>query len=222
VTDYVLLHSTGQAASGWDRVAASLREKGAVVHTMDLPNDPMLHAQDFAGILAEAFNGVEPPVVVAHSGAGPLLPAAATALGARLQVWLAAWVPHEELTFMQDVREHLGEAFDPGWVGKDPIADDDVAQEFLYHDCDGETVAWALSTRREFYPEGAYNERIALNTDVASVYISAIRDRTILPTWQERMARERLGVEPITIDSGHCPNVSQPRELGNLLLRISP
>jgi Alpha/beta hydrolase family len=215
------MHSTGQAAAGWDRLAAQLRAEGAAVHAMDLPNDPQLRAQDFARLLADAFGEVESPIVLAHSGAGPLLPAAATALAARLQVWLAAWVPDPKLTFLEDARAHLGEAFEPGWIGQDPISDDDVAQRFLYHDADAEALSWALTTRREFYPEGVYNERIGLNTQIPSLYVGATEDRTILPAWQQKMARERLGVEPVMIESGHCPNVSRPRALSDLLLRVA-
>lgn len=218
MNDYVLLHSTGQAASGWDRVAARLRELGATAHAIDLPNDATLRTQDFADILVDAFGRIESPIVVAHSGAGPLLPATATALGARLQVWLAAWVPDRELSFVEDVRAHLDQAFEPGWVGKDPITDDAAARHFLYHDCDDEARAWAFATRREFYPEGVYDERITLNSSIPSVYIAATDDRTIRAAWQQTMARERLGVEPIMIESGHCPNVSRPLELSRLLL----
>lgn len=221
MNDYVLLHSTGQAASGWDRLSTRLRELGAEAHAMDLPNDPRLRAQDFADILATTFGGIESPIVVAHSGAGPLLPAAATALAARLQVWLAAWVPNDTMTFNEDVRAHLGEAFDPDWIGKDPITDEAAAQRFLYHDCNDEALAWALTTRREFYPAGVYDEVTTLNRTIPSIYIAATQDRTIVPAWQETMARERLHVEPITIASGHCPNVSQPQNLAILLLQAA-
>jgi pimeloyl-ACP methyl ester carboxylesterase len=173
---------------------------------------------DFADILVDAFGELESPIVVAHSGAGPVLPAAAAALGARLQIWLAAWVPNGTLTFMEDVRANLAEAFDPGWVGKDPITDDAAARQFLYHDCDEESLAWALTTRREFYPKGAYNEMIRPNRQIPSVYILATEDRTILPDWQRRMARERLDVEPVEIVAGHCPNVSRPAALADVLV----
>ena len=194
---------------------------GATAHAIDLPNDATLRAQDFANLLVDAFGRIEAPIVVAHSGAGPILPATATALGARLQVWLAAWVPDRETTFIEDVRAHLPRAFDPDWIGKDPIADDAAAQHFLYHDCDDEARDWAFTTRREFYPEGVYNELIALDNSIPSVYIGAADDRTILPAWQQTMARDRLGVEPIMIESGHCPNVSRPLELSRLLTQAA-
>jgi hypothetical protein len=35
------------------------------------------------------------------------------------------------------------------------------------------------------------------------------------------MARERLGVEPIELPSGHCPNVSRPDQLAEILVDIA-
>jgi hypothetical protein len=52
------------------------------------------------------------------------------------------------------------------------------------------------------------------------VHALAAHDRTIRPAWQRRMARERLGVEPIEIASGHCPNVSQPDRLAEILVDL--
>jgi hypothetical protein len=35
------------------------------------------------------------------------------------------------------------------------------------------------------------------------------------------MARERLGVEPIEIATGHCPNVSAPDRLAGILVEVT-
>jgi hypothetical protein len=219
--EFVLIHSTGQSAAGWDRLVRELEAGGATGHTIDLPNDqPDLRAADYARITAERFSALQRPVVVAHSGSGPLLPAIAEALGASRQVWLAAWVPDSAASFHTDVRANLEAAFNPDWIGQDPSADADVAQRFLYHDCDEEALSWALTTRREFYPSGAYDEQISLYQAAPSSYVLATEDRTIRPTWQAQMARKRLGVEPLTINAGHCPNVSRPVELAALLLAL--
>ena len=93
--------------------------------------------------------------------------------------------------------------------------------EFLFHDCDDETFAWAMATQRDFLPRAVYEERIPLYDSMPSVYIVARSDRTIRPEWQRRIARERLRVEPLEIDSGHCPNVSRPGELANLLAAVA-
>ena len=125
---------------------------------------------------------------------------------------------------MTDPRTHgcsRRAAFHPDWIGKDPIEDDSAAAAFLYHDCDDSLLAWALSTRRLFLPRGVYGERLLLAPEIPSTYVVAAHDRTIRPEWQRRMARDRLGIEPIEIPTGHCPNVSQPDRLAELLVDIA-
>ena len=218
VADVVLIHSTGQGAAGWKRVVDALGRRGIKGHPVELPDDQSMTAADFACLVREQTGPASAPVVLAHSGSGPLLPGTARLLGAAHQVWLAAWVPAAGRSFTEDVRANLTEAFDEAWVGKDPIGDDAVAREFLYHDCDEATLQWALATRRSFYPAAVYQEALSLAPEVPSTYIVATGDRTIRPAWQRRMARERLGVEPAELVSGHCPNVSQPERLADLIL----
>jgi hypothetical protein len=221
VHDVVLIHSTGQGAAGWERVVHALAGRGQTAHAVELPSDPDLLAADYAGLIRRQVGAIAAPIVLAHSGAGPLLPAAARALKARHQIWLAAWVPDPEASFVEDTRRHLQAAFDPDWIGKDPTEDDAVAAAFLYHDCDDAALAWALSTRRLFLPLGVYGERLPLAPEIPSTYIVAAYDRTIRPEWQRHMARQRLGVEPLQVPSGHCPNVSQPDRLAELLVDVA-
>jgi Alpha/beta hydrolase family len=218
---FVLIHSTGQGAAGWDLVVEALSGRGFTSHAVELPNDPDLRAADYAELIRRQVGAGAPQVVLAHSGSGPLLPDAARALDARRQVWLAAWVPVPDASFAEDVDVHAVAAFNPAWIGVDPIDDDAVAATFLYHDCDEATLEWALSTRRLFVPRAVYSERISLAPDIPSAYIVAGDDRTMRPEWQRRMARERLGVEPIEIPSGHCPNVSRPDRLAEILVEIA-
>jgi pimeloyl-ACP methyl ester carboxylesterase len=199
----------------------ALADQGQAAEAVELPNDPQLGAEDFAEVMRAQVSDVVTPTVVVHSGSGPLLPAAARAFGARHQVWLAAWVPDGGATFAKDVADHAADAFNPAWVGQDPTRDDAVAKEFVYHDCDEGTLVWALSTRRLFVPRAVYHERIQLACEIPSAYIVCTQDRTIRPEWQERMARERLGVEPIKIAAGHCPNISQPERLGAILVDLA-
>ena len=221
MTDVVLIHSTGQGAAGWERVVGALAGRGLTGHAVELPSDPELLAADYAELIGGQVGAVDAPVVLAHSGAGPLLPAAARALDASHQVWLAAWVPDPGASFAEDTHRHLRVAFDPDWVGKDPTTDDAVAEAYLYHDADAASLEWALSTRRLFLPLGVYGERLPLAPEIPSTYVVAAHDRTIRPEWQRRMARERLGVEPVELPTGHCPNVSRPDRLAELLADVA-
>jgi hypothetical protein len=221
VSEFVLIHSTGQGPDGWQRLVRGLAAQGHSAHAVDLPTDqPELLAADYAEIIRRQVGGVPEPSVVAHSGSGALLPGAAAALEAAHQVWLAAWVPDPAATFVEDVALHADAAFNPEWIGKDPTTDDDVAARLVYHDCDTRTLEWALTTRRLFLPRAVYDERINPKNGIPSTYIVATRDRTIRPDWQRRMARERLGIEPIEIATGHCPNVSKPELLASILVAV--
>ncbi|HEV3495558.1 MAG TPA: alpha/beta hydrolase, partial [Actinomycetes bacterium] len=171
--DVVLIHSTGQGAAGWDRVVRALGDRGQTARAVELPSDPQLLAADYAERIRRQIGASAAPIVLAHSGAGPLLPATARALEARRQVWLAAWVPDPAVSFTEDTGRNLQAAFNPDWVGKDPTTDDAVAAAFLYHDCDDATLEWALSTRRLFLPRAVFGERLSPAPEIPSTYIVA-------------------------------------------------
>ena len=65
----------------------------------------------------------------------------------------------------------------------------------------------------------AYSPLVAW-PDVPASYIVCAEDRTITPAWQRRAAREWLGVEPIELPGGHCPNVGRPEALADALERV--
>jgi pimeloyl-ACP methyl ester carboxylesterase len=222
MSDFILIHSTGEAPTCWKRLSTALESCGHRTHPVDLPVDrPELIADDYANIMQEQVGHIAEPIVLAHSGCGPLLPAASKALKARHRIWVAAWVPNPDASFIEEARANPTEAFNPEWIGKDPTKDSSVAINFLYHDCDQEAIDWALTTRRLFMPRAVYNERIALDDEIQSSYIVASSDRTIRPDWQRRMARERLHIEPLEIATGHCPHVSAPEQFAQLLAHIA-
>jgi hypothetical protein len=113
MSDIVLIHSTGQGAAGWQRLVEALAHRGWTAHAVELPNAPDLLAADYARLMRRQVGRLAAPIVLAHSGSGPLLPAAARALDARRQVWLAAWVPDVEASFAEELDAHAPDAFNP-------------------------------------------------------------------------------------------------------------
>ena len=85
MTDFVLIHSTGQGAAGWGAVVRELANRDHWAHAVELPDDPNLVAGEYAELVRQQVGDVATPVVLAHSGSGPLLPAAARTLAARLK-----------------------------------------------------------------------------------------------------------------------------------------
>lgn len=215
--DFVLLHDTTQAPSGWDLLVRALAERGHRAAPIDLPTDqPHLKATDYAEIAADQVE-FDQPVVVGHSGAGLLLPAVGLAMGASRLVWLAAAIPGE-LSYREEVAAHGAQIAQPEWrsTGPELLSDPVACSYFLFHDCDLATLRWALGTIRLFLPVGVYGERLTAS-DLPSIFVVPERDRTLRPEWMTKTARERLGIEPVIIDAGHCPHVSMPVRLAELI-----
>lgn len=222
MADFVLIHGTTQSPRGWDRLARSLETLGHRAITVDLAGDDERSAADYAEAIGDQVPAdTRGPIVVAHSGSGQLLPAAVRRLDARRQVWLAAYVPDGHHSLRDDVSPAPTEVFNPEWLGRDPTADPVLAAYFLYHDCDLETLQWALTTLRPFTPKRVPVERIALAPEVSSTYIVATADRTLRPDWCRRAATRRLHAEIIDVEAGHCPHVSEPDELAAVLSRTA-
>lgn len=222
-TDFVLLHGTTQGPSGWDRLSYLLRSTGHNVFAIDLGamQQPFYSVADYVDIVVRVLGKrVTQPVVVAHSASGLLLPAVAVELEARHQVWVSAVVPDAARgrPFLREFEDEP-ELFAPEWVGVDPTGDPVLATYFLFHDCPLGVLKWALTTvcRFSLY-DGVYQEQpgTAVNV-IPSTYLLPLADRTLSPSWMRAVAVERLGVDPIEIDAGHCPHVSQAARVAELL-----
>ena len=161
MADFVLIHGTTQAPQGWDRLAAALHLRGHRAIAVDLAGcDERPIAECADAVSQQAPTDLNAPIVVAHSGTGPVLPTVARLLDARRQVWLAAIVPDGRRPLLEEIRSAPTEIFNPEWPGKDPTADPVLAGYFLFHDCDLETLQWALSTLRLFAPSALYAEAV--------------------------------------------------------------
>lgn len=224
MTEFILVHGTTQSPAGWDRLAAELRDRGHGVTAVDLPADkPEWTPADYARQAAAQASTADRPVVVAHSGAGTLLPDIAGATGAATAVWLAAYVPDLAggTSMLDDIKTQRDAMFHPDWIGVDPTSDPQLALRFLFHDCDPRTQQWALGTLRLFNPPAVYQHPpSALPAGISRAAVVPAADRTLRPEWMRQAARQRLGIEPTAIGAGHCPHVSQPRMLADILTAL--
>jgi hypothetical protein len=97
VAAFVLVHSPVTGPSTWRWVASELSERG---HQVVVPAVPpaatALGWAGFVGAVGALAAGLRKPVVVGHSGAGPLLPRIAARIGASALVFVDADIPPEE------------------------------------------------------------------------------------------------------------------------------
>ena len=189
---------------------------------VDLPVDqPDASATVYAQRIADSLTS-DDAIVVAHSASGMFLPLVPSNRRVARLVFLAAVVPQIGKSVIDQVRSGP-EMMNPAWIGTNPVSDDSVAMEFLFHDCSAEAARWGMKTRRLMMARQAILEVFPLDNwpVVPCSSIICAGDRTIRPTWSRRVARERLGVAPIEIEGGHCPHVSRPGVLAQVLDSIS-
>jgi pimeloyl-ACP methyl ester carboxylesterase len=226
MTTFCLIHSSGQGPEGWKLLVQELERRGhnALTPALDVSRTDeglACHAETIVEALERSDLPSTEVVCVAHSASGMYLPLVADRWAPRRMVFLAAAVPRPGRSAMDQFRDDPS-MFNPAWLGKNTM-EDDVALEFVFHDCPPERLDWALSTRVWFYAKRAMEEPCPLRAwpAVPASYIVCTEDRTITPAWQRKAAREWLSVDPVELSSGHCPNVSRPEELADVLTRIS-
>jgi len=103
---------------------------------MNLPiNEPDASATRYADVIAAAIPAHrDDAIVVAHSASGLFLPLVSGRRCVRRLVFLAAVIPQIGKSFLHQAKEDK-RIFNPEWLGKDPTKDEQIARQFLFHDC---------------------------------------------------------------------------------------
>lgn len=224
---FVLLHGSGQHAGCWARVGGLLKARGHNVTAPDLPKQaPHCGLGDYAAEIARSVAGPH-TVVVGHSFSGVFLPLVAQVRDCALLVFLAAVIPEPG----KSVRDQFAE--DPGMFSRDwteagsrwfdRSQQESLAQEFLFHDCNEETLPWALSTLELFDTRHLVTQPAPFTRwpNVATASIVSTNDRTLTADWGRRVSRRVLGRDTIEIQAGHCPHVSQPGAVAGILEKLA-
>jgi pimeloyl-ACP methyl ester carboxylesterase len=217
-----LVHGGGFGAWCWELLLPELSARHLPSATVDLsPDDLAEGAAHCAEIIVTELASVEDLILVGHSLAGLITPIVAAWRPITRLVFLHALLPKPGQSVLDQLTDET-DMFNPEMLAATaPFWEDEsVAMNFLLHDCPANVARNAFSRLR---PEpGVLGREISPMSDwprVPYAYIVCTEDRTATPTWARRAARERLGVEPIEIASGHCPFLSRPRELAAVLER---
>ena len=205
-----MIHGAGDVGWYWHLVAAELRKSGHDVVTMDLPvEDDSAGLSEYADVVVDAIGDRSNLVVVAQSFGGYVAPIVCDRVSAKLLVLVAAMVPSPG--------ETADEMFEnTGYEPKEQEDSSDLA--VFYHDVPPRLAARAIARgRRQSETPGKEPWPLEAWPDVPTRFVLCRNDRLFPRAWMRRVVRKRLGIVPDEIDSGHCPALSRPRELADLL-----
>jgi pimeloyl-ACP methyl ester carboxylesterase len=224
MSTFGLVHGGGLGAWCWDAVLPELEARGHRAATVDLPVVDMGGgAARCAEVIGQAFAGLPNLVLVGHSAAGLIIPLVAACYPVRQLVFLHALLPRPGQSVVDQMAAEP-DMFNPEmFTAPAPFWEDEaVAVRFLLHDCPPEIARDAF---RRLRPEPGVLGRevtpLRCWPDLPSTYVVCTDDRTASPAWARRAARERLGVEPVEIPGGHCPMLSRPGQLAEVLHRCA-
>jgi pimeloyl-ACP methyl ester carboxylesterase len=208
---FALIHGAGDVGWYWHLVEDELRGSGHDVVAPDLPcDDDTAGLSEYADTVLEAIGDRSELVVVAQSFGAFTAPLVCDRTPVELLVLVAGLIPAPD------------EAGRDWWsnTGYEPDSradwDDEVA--IFYHDVPPELAARALERgRRQSDTPGEEPWPLDAWPDVDTRFVLCRNDRLLPANFMRRVVRERLGFTPDEIESGHCPALSRPKELAELL-----
>ena len=223
MTTFVLVPGAGGAAWYWHRVVPLLEAAGHDAVAVDLPgDDPDEGLPEYAARIVAAVEGRDDVVVVAQSMGGFTAPLVARRRPVRAIVLLNAMVPlpGETAGAWWEAVGSEAARLEAARAGGYP-AEMDVDTYFL-HDVDPEVAATGEEHQR---PEvdRAFETPCAIERwpDVPTRVVAGADDRFFPLGLQQRVARERLGLDVDTVPGGHLAALSHPAELTAYLLDVA-
>jgi pimeloyl-ACP methyl ester carboxylesterase len=210
MTTYALIHGAGDVGWYWHLVEAELRRRGHETISMDLPvEDDSAGLLEYARAVVTAIGGRRDPVVVAQSFGGYVAPIVCAQVPARLMVLIAGMVPSPG--------ESAEEMF--ANTGYRPERREDASDvEVFYQDVSPALAREAIARgRRQSETPGKQPWPLAAWPEVPTRFLLCRNDRLFPAAWLRDVVRDRLGITPDEIDSGHTPALSRPLELAERL-----
>ena len=229
MTTFALVHGAWHGAWCWERLLEPLERRGHGVVAVDLPSEDLdAGLEAYADIVAAFLTPVEDDVIaVGHSLNGLILPLVAARRPVAAVVYLCAFLPVEGRS-MNDQFASSPEPIltfagrpEPDGHGRSHWPDEAVATRALYPDLTPEDARWAFAQLRPQADPGQREPHPAGLPPVPAVSIAGAHDAALNPDWSRRVARERLGAEPVLLPAGHFPMLTEPEALAGALDAVS-
>ena len=227
LSTFALIHGAWHGAWCWERLVGPLSERGHEVVVPELPSeDTEAGLEQYAETIEHALGGARDVVLVPHSLGGLVGPVVAARRPLEALVYLAALVPEPGLSFSEQMSASSEPVllFEGGRMvddeGRSHWPDPEATARIMYGDLPAEDAQWATERLR---PQAQRSQTEASPPTPQGLRVASIigvNDRVVSPEWSRRVARERLGVEPVELPSGHFPMITHPELLADALTQL--
>ncbi|MEP6659427.1 MAG: alpha/beta hydrolase [Acidimicrobiales bacterium] len=205
---FVLIHGAGSDSWYWHLVVPELRDRGHDVVAVDLPcDDDSAGLSEYADTVVEAIGDRTDLVVVAQSLGGFTAPLVCDRVPVDLMVLVAAMVPKPG--------ESPGKWWaNTGWDNS-PVDGGFEVMKTFFHDVPPDVAAGAMARGERKQSDTPFEKPwpLAKWPAVPTKFLLCRDDRFFPAEFMRRVVRQRLGITPDEIDSGHLPAFSHPKEL---------
>jgi pimeloyl-ACP methyl ester carboxylesterase len=221
---YVLIHGASSDSWYWHRVVPLLQRLDHDAVAPDLPiDDDTAGLAEYADTVVDAIGHRRDLILIAQSMAGFTAPIVCSRLPVDLLIMVTAMVPRPnespgewwENTGYTDARREndasLGLATDGAF---DPLT-------IFFHDVPDEVTAEAVRRGERRQSDTPFLKPWPLSAwpDVPTEFVLCRQDRFFPAAFMRRVVRERLGITPDEMESGHLPALAHPTELVERLER---
>ena len=225
---FALVHGAWHGPWSWERVTGPIGEHGHEVVVPDLPSeDTELSLGDYADTIDRALGDADDVVLVPHSLGGLVGPVVAARRPLRALLYVCALVPEPGLSFSDQLAasEERVLLFEGGRElddqGRSHWPDLDTTVSTMYPDLAPEDARWAAERLRRQAQKSQRETSPAPPPGLRTESIVGANDRVLSPVWSRRVAKERLGIEPVEIPTGHFPMITHPELLADELSRLA-
>jgi pimeloyl-ACP methyl ester carboxylesterase len=235
---FILIHGSWHSAWNWHKVIPLLEQHGHTVHAIDLPGmgrdkTPIEEVifENTVQKLCALIDTIEGRVIlVGHSKNGIIISQAAEYRPNKIEklIYLAAYlIPNgktQKEYSAQDTEGWLKGYVDVHEETKSHTLKTEIFKEGLYHDCDDDITEMAKVILSHEPIESGMATLMLTDENYGSVplyYIECTEDRAVTPFIQSKMYTETPCLKVYRMATSHSPFFSKPKELVDILNRIS-
>ena len=232
----IIVHGSWQSSDGWQPVAKLLHEQGYQVRLIDLPghgsqsgqDSSTIHLQTYVDYVSQVIRqqAVDAPIaLVGHSMAGMIISQVAECVPVEKLIYVAAFLPVNDENLLD-----IAKRSDIVGLSKNMIIDSnnqsislikEGLENIFYNGCDPQLINVAMS-RLQDEPLLPFFEKVQLTEEkfgrIRKYYLECLKDLSISINLQRAMSA-RWDCQVYSLDSGHAPFYSVPKQLSELLIK---